>query len=213
MKCHIYSFSYTIITMTFNPDIHNRRSIRLQEYDYSSPGYYFVTICAKDRECIFGEIRNGIMGLSELGSIIHNEWLNSQLIRKNIRLDQFVVMPNHIHGIVEIIDHKGIDHVAGIDNGIDRNQSLQRQNPNIHQYGPQSNNLFAIIRGFKGATTKQINQYIGNSEGGSIWQSRFYDRIINTDVELENVKEYIRNNPIHWNDDRNNPANTHLRRD
>ena len=197
----------------FNPVIHHRHSIRLPEYDYSSPGYYFVTICAKDRECIFGEIRNGIMGLSELGTIIHNEWLNSQLIRKNIRLDQFVVMPNHIHGIVEIIDHKGIDHVAGIDNGIDRNQSLQRQNPNIHQYGPQSNNLFTIIRGFKGATTKQINQYIGNIEGGSIWQSRFYDRIINTVEELENVKEYIRNNPIHWNDDRNNPANTHLRRD
>jgi REP element-mobilizing transposase RayT len=188
--------------MIYDPQIHNRQSIRLTGYDYSSPGHYFVTICVKDMVCIFGDVKNGIMGLSKNGLIIQDEWLKTIERRANIHLDEFVVMPNHVHGIIEIVN-------AGVDNhvGIDCNQSLHdetlRHNQPPHNYGPQSNNLFAIIRGFKGATTKRINEINGNYEHGSIWQSRFYDRIIDTDEQLEIIRWYIKNNPKRWNRDRN----------
>lgn len=190
----------------FNPEKYNRQSIRYPGYDYSQPGHYFITICTKERECIFGEIKNGIIGLSDIGIIVQNEWLNTSKLRQNIILDEFIIMPNHIHGIIEITHAVGDSNV-----GIDCNQSLpdntifQRQ---PHPFGPQSNNLFAIIRGFKGSTTKQINTMTGNTEGGSIWQSRFYDVIIDTDDELNIIRNYIKNNPNNWNTDRNNPRNS-----
>lgn len=186
--------------MRYNPEIHHRTSMRLAGYDYSSPGHYFVTINVKDRECVFGEIRDGIMGLSDAGLIIQNEWFKTIELRANIRLDEFVVMPNHIHGIIEIIDAR-VDNPLGNNRvRIDCNQSLHLNHP-PHNYGPQSNNLFAIIRGFKGATTKRVNEHNNNLAHGSIWQSRFYDSIINTDEQLETTRQYIRNNPRMWKSD------------
>ncbi len=93
--------------MKFNPDIHNRRSIRLTEYDYTQAGAYFVTICAWDRESLFGETSNGEMVLNGCGEIVRDEWFRSAVIRKEIILDEFIVMPNHIHGIVIITDTVG----------------------------------------------------------------------------------------------------------
>jgi putative transposase len=86
--------------MSYNPEIHHRRSIRLKDYDYSSGGAYFITICVKNRECLFGEIIEGKMNLSEIGEIAHNNWLNIPEHFNNVILDEFVVMPNHIHGIL-----------------------------------------------------------------------------------------------------------------
>jgi putative transposase len=88
--------------MTFNPKIHHRRSIRLREYDYSQNGLYFVTICTRDRLLLFGAIADGLMNLSSMGQIAQEEWFKTARIRAEIRLHEFVVMPNHIHGIIEI---------------------------------------------------------------------------------------------------------------
>lgn len=165
-----------------------RRSMRLQGYDYSQAGIYFVTICVKNRECLFGEIKNEEMILNKLGRIVEKEWKKTPEKRKNVGLDEFIIMPNHLHGII-IINYKIV--------GIDCNQSL-------HKYGPQSNNLFAIIRGFKGSVTNQINLLSKNYSGGSIWQSRFYDHIIRNENSLEKIRSYIYNNPGGWRNDLEN---------
>ncbi|MEM9508615.1 MAG: hypothetical protein AAGA16_13175, partial [Cyanobacteria bacterium P01_E01_bin.35] len=88
--------------MKYDRAKHHRRSIRLRGYDYSQPGYYFVTICCYERQCLFGEIVDGVMQLNQYGEIVKNEWLKSSVIRPDIKLDKYVVMPNHFHGIVII---------------------------------------------------------------------------------------------------------------
>ncbi len=89
--------------MTYNPDIHHRRSIRLRGYDYSQNGLYFITICTQNRKHLFGTITNGQMALNPMGEIAHSEWFKTESMRPNLRLHEFIVMPNHIHGIIEII--------------------------------------------------------------------------------------------------------------
>ncbi|MGH7601113.1 MAG: transposase [bacterium] len=99
--------------MSYDPEIHHRRSIRLKGYDYSQAGAYFITICTHDRECIFGEIRDGQMQLNEIGKIVEAEWLKTVEIRDNVELDAFVVMPNHVHGIIIITGNAGTDDAIG----------------------------------------------------------------------------------------------------
>jgi REP element-mobilizing transposase RayT len=93
--------------MNCNPDIHHRRSIRLTEYDYSQAGMYFVTVCAHGRECLFGEVMDEVVRLNGFGGIVGEEWLRSAEIRKEIILDEFIIMPNHIHGIIIINNDVG----------------------------------------------------------------------------------------------------------
>lgn len=88
--------------MKYNPDIHHRRSIRLKGYDYSSEGAYFITICTQNMECLFGEIVEGNIVLNDIGRIVENEWLKTSIIRRNIELDEFIIMPDHFHGIIVI---------------------------------------------------------------------------------------------------------------
>ena len=103
----------------YNPLIHHRRSIRLKGYDYSKPGLYFITLCCENRQCIFGQIENGKMRLNTFGQIAYNEWMKTPEIRPNIELGEFIVMPNHIHGIIRILDvdrrgelHSPINHTV-----------------------------------------------------------------------------------------------------
>ena len=105
--------------MQYNPKTHNRNSMRFNGYDYSQEGAYFITICCKDRECLFGEIKNREMILNANGIIAYNEWLQTTKIRSNVELDVFVIMPNHIHGIVIINNHaiddrRGVLHTPGL---------------------------------------------------------------------------------------------------
>lgn len=149
--------------MTGNPNIHCRRSIRLKGYDYSQAGLYFITICTQNQLCLFGEIAdNGrgtmICALNEYGRIAEKEWIKTSKMRKNIQLDGFVIMPNHIHGIIEIIDYRGTMHRA----------------PTVEQFGkPTSNTIPTIIRGYKSAVTKQIN-ILRKQHGVPVWQRNYY---------------------------------------
>ena len=172
-------------------DKYRIKSIRLPDWDYGSDGAYFITICVKNRECVFGEIINGKIKLSKIGEIVFNEWIKTKQIRSNVELDEFVVMPNHFHGIV-VIKCDGVETHC--------NASLRAQIKN--KFGPQSKNLPAIIRGFKGTTTKQI--HLTGFDNFS-WQPRYYEHIIRDENELNSIRRYITNNPLKWELDRNNP--------
>lgn len=184
--------------MEYNPDIHSRRSIRLKGYDYTQPGAYFVTICSYQRDEIFGEIINGEMKLSALGEIIHEEWLRSAKIRREIQLfdDEFVIMPNHIHGIVRIIETVGAD---GVRPNYGRAHAMR---PNVFpRRAPRS--LGSFVAGFKASVTSRAKREL-NITG--IWQRNYYEHIIRDDTEFKNIWNYIDTNPLHWQKDQLHPS-------
>ncbi len=178
--------------MKYNREKHHRRSVRLKGYDYSDPGAYYVTICAWNRECIFGEIIDGEMKLNEFGKVVQREWLCSSKIRHEIELDEFVVMPNHFHGIVFI---NGNDNAAH-DVGANGRSPLRMQ--------PRS--LSSLIAGYKSAVTKSIN-ILRNTPGFPVWQKNYFERVIRNEKELLRIREYIHNNPVQWDLDDENPVN------
>jgi REP element-mobilizing transposase RayT len=174
----------------YNPEIHRRRSIRLRDYDYSQGGAYFVTICTRDRECLFGEIIGHTTRLSAVGEIVHDEWLRSVDLRKEIDLDGWVMMPNHIHAIVVIADlGRGDRPVA----------------PTTRP-GPRPRSLSSLMAGFKSAATTQVNAQRG-TPGVPLWQRNYYEHVIRNDADLTRIREYITTNPFRWGDDENNPVN------
>lgn len=160
----------------------NRKSNRWQGYDYSREGSYFITICTKDKIHYFGEIRNKILCISEIGQIVFEEWKNSISLRANISLGKFVVMPNHIHAIV-FIDNQ----ISDIKDDI----IVEYKN----KFGKQTNNISSIIRGFKGACTRKISEK-GYNEFR--WQSGFHDRVIRNFEELIRIENYILSNTENW---------------
>ena len=187
--------------MAYNPDKHHRRSIRLRGYDYSQPGAYFITICTHDRDCLFGDVIDGVMDLTPYGRIVSDEWHRTEMVRSNVVLDAFVVMPNHVHGIIWIVEFND-DHGDG----------LQRRR-GVLQYAPTpttgpsglqspSQTVGAIVRGFKGAVTKRINHHRG-TPGVPVWQRGYYEHIIRNERALNRIRRYIIENPLHWPNDRN----------
>jgi len=179
----------------------NLRTSRLRGYDYSRAGIYFVTICAQNRRCIFGDILNGAMRLNGTEKIVAGEWGKSAKIRDEIELDEWVVMPNHFHGIV------------WIQNGdIEPMRDYRRgDRPVAPTTGPRPRSLGALIAGFKSAVTKQINQ-IRQTPGGGLWQRNYWEHIIRNEEEFNRIREYIVNNPARWDLDQENPHATASRR-
>jgi putative transposase len=172
----------------------NRRSIRLKGYDYSQPGGYFVTICTKNHAPIFGGIRDGEMVLNEIGQIASEEWQKSIHIRKEIKLDAWVVMPNHIHGIVIITQGEDVDVGAH-----------GRAPLPYPRRSPRS--LGSFIAGFKSSVTKRINK-LRNTPGQPVWQRNYYEHIIRNEDDLGITRQYIARNPIQWDLDRYHPKAT-----
>ncbi len=165
--------------MKYNPDIHHRRSVRLKDYDYSSAGYYFVTICCFNRLPLFGEIKNGAMVLNDCGRIAHNEWLNTINKRENIQLNEFVIMPNHMHGIIHLTEN------------------FNKNTNNQTGFQSPSKNLGAIVRGYKSAVSGQLKEVLGHSA----WQRNYHEHIIRNEQSYKQIAEYVVNNPILWKDD------------
>ena len=179
---------------------HRRRTIRLKGYDYSQPGAYFVTICTRNRECFFGQIINGVMHLNVFGDIATEEWLQSLEIRREIKLDIYVVMPNHIHGIVIITDDNDSDIV-----GATGRSPLHTGSKQAH--GPTKRSLGSFIAGYKSRVTKRVN-ILRRSPGTPIWQRNYYEHIIRHDDELNHLRSYIANNPISWELDKYHPTHS-----
>lgn len=193
--------------MPYNPDIHHRRSIRLKGYDYSQQGAYFVTICTHQRNCLFGEIVDGEMKLNTNGEIAKGCWLSLPRHFQNVELDEFVVMPNHLHGII-IIAEEG---EALADLNYQKQQKFSSQcfaptGDTIKINGTIPQSLAAIIQNYKSVSTRQINR-INKAKGNVIWQRNYYERIIRNEEALNNIRQYIITNPINWAEDEENPTN------
>ena len=173
-------------------ELHRRRSIRLKGYDYTQPGAYFVTICTHGRAMLFGRVVDGEMALNAYGEIVREEWFRTVQVRPYMELfpDEFVVMPNHIHGIVWIVD-------VG---------ARRRHAPTREQFGrPVPGSLPTIVRAFKSAVTRRINALRG-TPGAPVWQRNYYEHIIRTERALDAIRRYIAANPLRWHLDRYNPA-------
>lgn len=180
--------------MKYNPESHHRRSIRLKGYDYSRFGVYFLTICAHGRECLFGEIVNGEMQENNFGRIVTAEWIRSADIRAEIELGEFVVMPNHFHGIAHIVDAcKGDRPVAPTPNA-------------TIVPGPPSKSIGSLLAGFKSAVTTRIN-IARQTPRHPVWQRNYHEHIIRNDADYDRIAEYIATNPQRWIEDKLHPAN------
>jgi len=183
----------------YDPNIHHRRSIRLKGYDYSRAGLYFITICCQDRVCRFGDVVDGEMVLNDAGRIAHNEWMKTTEIRNNIALGEFIVMPNHIHGIIRLL---GRDEFHSPDNKTPK----QDDNKNNLTLRSPSQTIGAIIRGYKSSVTKQINNLGDNGMGifntpQQLWQRNYWERIIRNEKSYQRIADYIVNNPGKWHSD------------
>src|SRR5262249_50727243 len=169
-------------THAYDRDMHDhlprRRSIRLWGHDYSQTGAYFVTICAYERRCMFGHVTDAQVFLNPMGEIVAREWAASAEMRRDIELDAFVIMPNHLHGIVLL----------------GRSEAAAAARP-----------LGAVIRGFKAATTRAVAA-AGHRPEQPLWQRNYYEHIIRNEESLEAIRAYIADNPAKWAHDRQNPA-------
>lgn len=180
--------------MTFNSDIHHRRSIRLHGYDYTQAGAYFITICVHNRECLFGEVVDGEMRLNDAGRVVELCWQAIPEHFPHVELDAFVMMPNHLHGVVFITGATvGATHASPL------------QTPSA-PYGPRRGSIAAIVGSFKSAATKRINEQRA-TPGSPLWQRNYYEHIIRDENSLTSIRKYIVNNPLQWSMDRENPAN------
>ncbi len=160
----------------YNPNIHHRRSIRLEGYDYAQAGAYFVTICAYARECLFGEIDADAMMLSEFGEIVRDEWLKSCAIRSEIKLGAYIVMPNHFHGIIEI---------AGITT--------------------ENKTIGDMVGAFESITTVEYIRGVKTSDWQTfdrkLWQRNYWEHIIRDEMSYFKISDYILTNPANWDND------------
>jgi putative transposase len=169
--------------MPYNPKIHHRRSIRLDGYDYTQAGAYFVTICVQRRECLFGEVTRGQLQMNEYGLIVREawEWLAKQY--DYVDLDASIVMPNHFHGIIVLADNsfsKGSSPVVPATTD-----------------APQRKSLGRLIGAYKTTSTKQIN-ILRDTPGATVWQRNYYEHIIRSDLALQRIRDYIANNAYTW---------------
>jgi REP element-mobilizing transposase RayT len=166
--------------MSYDPLIHRRRSVRLKGYDYAQAGAYFVTICAFRKRCVFGRVQHDVMNFNRFGLMARDCWLEIPQHYPMVELDEWQVMPNHVHGILVITDD------------VNANQPAK--------FGESKRgSLATIINRYKGAVTRQISEARQNKT--KVWQDGFHDRIIRDERELENIRRYIIENPLHWPDD------------
>lgn len=189
---------------------YRRQSFRLQGYDYRNEGMYFVTICTKDRLPFFGKIVDNQMILSDIGQIVHDNWYKIPQFSPHIVLDEFVVMPNHIHGILAIISP--VASVASL-HCVPSLQCNDATNTTKNQFmsdiSPKSGSISRVLNSYKGACSKNVASLQSvaslhcNDATTFAWQSKFHDRIIRNEQELYRIQNYIINNPKNWKNDEN----------
>jgi REP element-mobilizing transposase RayT len=180
----VYKPAPTGVAVAYDPEIHHRRSIRLRGYDYSQPGMYFVTICTHNKEHLFGEIVDGEMIPNEHGLIINQCWHRLPRHYPHAEMDSFVLMPNHVHGIIAILLRGGFINRGGF------------VNPPLHP-------LSEIVRGFKTYSARRVN-VLRRTPSRALWQRNYYEHIVRNDDELNKIREYIRTNPLRWGSDPEN---------
>jgi REP element-mobilizing transposase RayT len=192
----------------FDPQKHHRHSIRLKGFDYASAGGYFVTVVTWHRECLFGQITNREMILSRYGEIVQKWWHEIPIHFSNVETGAFVIMPNHIHGIILIAGRRGtvpvpenkgrnkISHENDIPSEI-----RGRETPPLH-----TPTLGQIVAYFKYQSTKEMNGVDHTGTVTKFWQRNYYEHILRNDQDLQNKTEYIEANPLLWEKDDENPS-------
>jgi len=178
----------------YEPHLHHRRSIRLRGYDYTQDGAYFVTLCTRDRVCLFGDISNGEMRLNKFGRMCAATWTWLGDRYDFVELDVWIVMPNHFHGILVITDGTG---------GSGRGGS--RTAPTMASAAAKRKPLGRLIGAFKTVCTKRINLMRG-TPGAMVWQRNYYEHIIRDEPSMLRIRDYITTNPACWAEDVENPA-------
>ena len=219
--------------MKYDPQKHHRRSIRLQGYDYSQAGAYYVTIVVHGRECLFGNVVNGVMRLNQFGQIVYRAWFDLPNHYPHVVLGAFCIMPNHAHAIIVLIDGRRGGSITNDENlqtiSISKNAPIAND-PETHPYvptndvplqtisisknAPIANNpetrpyvrhpLSEIVRAFKSFSAKRINA-LRKTQGIPVWQRNYYEHIIRNDDEYNRIHLYIESNPAHWMEDDENP--------
>lgn len=181
--------------MRFDPAVHHRRSIRLKGYDYSQAGVYFVTLVTYKRDQIFGKIVNGEMQLSKEGQVVAYHWNLIPAHFPAAELDKWVIMPNHLHGIIILrTGEASAAHDSGSSLSRLADASPQRT------IGTATGSLGAILQNFKSVSTRKINQ-VEASPGVRLWQRNYYEHIIRNETEWQRIRDYIQVNPLHWQED------------
>ncbi len=173
--------------MQYNPNIYHRRSIRLVGFDYTKPGAYFVTVCIRQRECLLGKCQDNQVQLSRYGEVVKFNWLNLTNVYPHVALDAFIIMPNHIHGIIILKDCP--------ENKLETKE--------------KQTGLSEVICSLKRFSARRINQ-LHNIKGISVWQRGYYEHIIRNERSLNNIREYIVNNPVNWQEDEMHPSQSFL---
>jgi REP element-mobilizing transposase RayT len=232
--------------MSYNPEKHHRHSIRLRGYDYTREGAYYFTICCHQRLCLLGEIKDGVMHLNLVGATVKAVWDSLPRHFPLIELDAFVVMPNHVHGIIVItnsagncnpnLNCRGEAFVPGYNNVVPESSSTNASpfpgcnntspqslstnadapyvatasltpfpgcNDTSPPRGTQSGSLGAILQNFKSVATRRVNRITRNS--GTLWQRNYHEEIIRNEKAYENIRRYIMENPLSWDEDEENP--------
>ncbi len=201
--------------------IHNRKSIRLKGYDYAQEGFYFITTCCHNRKLLFGDITEGRMALNDAGKMIENEWLALPERFKNIILHEFVVMPNHFHGILQIVETTQVTQYKNQESKIKTKNS---ENQDFIQTAFKKNlddNKIGIINKEGDKTGKKLGEMIGaflsittvkyingvklsnwKRFERKLWQRNYWEHIIRNDKAYQNISNYIKNNPTKWHEDR-----------
>jgi len=189
--------------VTYDPERHHRRSIRLKGYDYTQPSAYFVTICTQDRTCLFGEVADGKMRMNEAGLMVQSVWDQLPAFYPGVGTDAFIVMPNHVHGIVVTEPTPVGAGLVPAHNGITpENRATTRVALTVGD----------VVGAFKSRVTVAYTRGVKKSGWppfpGRFWQRNYYEHIIRNDESLNRIRQYILDNPARWAFDRENPAVT-----
>lgn len=204
----------------FDPQKHHRRSIRLKGYDYSQEGAYYVTIVTWRRDFLFGEIVNQEMMLSQYGEIVQKWWQEIPVHFSNVETGAFVIMPNHVHGIIYIFEERRgtASYPKGVpvpeddgENSISQNDDMSGENlggetPPLRGFDGIPT-LGQIIAYFKYQSTKEMNKADNTGTVTKFWQRNYYEHIIRDETDLQNKTDYIESNPRLWDEDDENPVN------
>lgn len=173
-----------------------RRLIRLRQYDYGQAGAYFVTTCTHERICLFGEVASATMQLNRAGTIVRDCWRAIPDHFAGVELDEFVVMPNHVHGIIIIMDPVGATHASPL--------PIHASPLPSRSAGPTRRSIGAIVGSFKAAASNRINR-MRSTPGASVWQRNYHEHVIRNPESLERLRSYISGNPACWPGDPDNP--------
>ncbi len=201
--------------MKYDAELRHRRSIRLRGYDYSRPGAYFVTICALGRECLFGEITGSVMAPNRLGRVCESSWRDLPRHYGHVRLDAFVVMPNHVHGIVILggdaevgagfSARTSVPPPGDLTRDMVRNDSESRKPAPTRHAHQTRHGLPEVVRAFKTFSARRVNA-LRRTPGAPVWQRNYYEHVIRGEEDLARIRGYIVSNPAKWAKDTENPA-------